>query len=71
MGSGTANTARMMESLGRADTLPEVNRQQRAEDTGGELAQAKQQSAHESAQQKLLNADLAPTRSSDERKRSL
>ncbi len=42
MGDGTVNTSRMLEHLGRADVLPEVARQQRAEDTPAELARARQ-----------------------------
>ena len=47
MGAGVKNTARMLESLGRGDALPEGVRQQYAEDTEAELASAKQQSAEE------------------------
>ncbi len=43
MGDGTVNTSRMLEHLGRADVLPEVARQQRAEDTKAERLRARQQ----------------------------
>jgi len=54
MGKGTVNTARMMENLGRADTLPEVNRQQRAEDTAAELKRTEQEIRSERVQQNQL-----------------
>ena len=52
MGKGVKNTARMLDSLGRGDALPEGVRQQNAEDTEAELARAKQQSAEEQSIQK-------------------
>ncbi len=61
MGSGTVSTARMLDALGRADVIPEVSRQQRAEDTEAELKAARQQVAQESAQQKKLEKQAAST----------
>ena len=52
MGKGVKNTARMLDSLGRGDALPEGVRQQNAEDSEAELARAKQQSAEEQSIQK-------------------
>lgn len=40
MGAGTVNTARMLDSLGRADALPAVSREVRVEDTRAELSRA-------------------------------
>ena len=37
IGSGTVNTSRMLDSLGRADTIPEVARQERADDAKARL----------------------------------
>jgi phosphatidylserine/phosphatidylglycerophosphate/cardiolipin synthase-like enzyme len=39
MGDGTVNTYRMLDSLGRADALPEVARDQRLKDIDAQLAQ--------------------------------
>lgn len=42
VGAGTVNTYRMLDSLGRADTIPSVARQERADDVKARLGQAKQ-----------------------------
>ncbi|WP_043641461.1 phospholipase D-like domain-containing protein [Chromobacterium haemolyticum] len=42
VGAGTVNTYRMLESLGRADTIPGVARQEKADDVEARLGQAKQ-----------------------------
>ena len=42
MGDGTVNTYRMLDSLGRADTIPEVARDQRLKDVDAQLAQNEQ-----------------------------
>jgi phosphatidylserine/phosphatidylglycerophosphate/cardiolipin synthase-like enzyme len=42
VGKGTVNTYRMLNALGRADTIPEVARQERAEDLQAKLGQARQ-----------------------------
>ena len=41
IGRGTVNTYRMLDSLGRADTIPEVARDERADDLDAQLAQSK------------------------------
>lgn len=41
MGDGTVNTYRMLDSLGRADTIPEVTRTERLQDIDDQLAQNK------------------------------
>ncbi|TDR73338.1 phospholipase D-like domain-containing protein [Paludibacterium purpuratum] len=42
VGAGTVNTYRMLDSLGRADTIPAVARAERADDLEARLGQAKQ-----------------------------
>lgn len=42
VGAGTVNTYRMLDSLGRADTIPGVARQEKADDVEARLGQAKQ-----------------------------
>jgi len=42
VGAGTINTYRMLDSLGRADTIPAVARQEHADDLKAQLGQAKQ-----------------------------
>lgn len=42
VGAGTVNTYRMLESLGRADTIPGVARLEKADDVEARLGQAKQ-----------------------------
>lgn len=44
MGVGTVNTYRMLDSLGRADRLPEVARDQRLKDVDAQLAQVNKES---------------------------
>lgn len=44
MGVGTVNTYRMLDSLGRADRLPEVARDQRLKDLDAQLAQVNKES---------------------------
>ena len=65
MGKGVKNTARMLDSLGRGDALPEGVRQQNAEDTEAELARAKQQSAEEQSIQKGIASNTRTSRSRD------
>ena len=65
MGAGVKNTARMLDSLGRGDVLPEGVRQQNAEDTDAELARAKQQSAEEQSLQKGIASNTRTGNSKD------
>ena len=65
MGAGVKNTARMLDSLGRGDALPEGVRQQNAEDTEAELARAKQQSAEEQSIQKGIASNTRTSNSRD------
>lgn len=54
MGSGTVKTAKMLNSLGRADVLPEVSREVCVEDSEAELARVRQINSLESVRQRSL-----------------
>jgi len=59
MGPGVHNTYRMLESLGRADTLPEVTRQERAEDLDAQIGQAKNAVSRAKAEKAALDKDAS------------
>ncbi len=70
VGAGTVNTYRMLESLGRADTIPAVARQERADDVKAKLKRAEQEVAEERLMQRGLETSLTRARNSDDRLRT-
>lgn len=70
MGPGTENTGRMLESLGRANQLPGVTRQQAAEDTEAELKRARLLEAQSRTRQSQALTAMGAARNSVDRKRA-
>ncbi len=57
MGDGTINTYRMLDSLGRADTIPEVTRTERLQDIDDQLAQNKKAMKPLLSQREAIDSD--------------